>query len=86
MQPNEPDRNQLNEPQAEYGKKRITVFNAFQAMEADRITVLASLSYEQRLAVLSRNRKSIFKSILLPGEIFPPFKKIIQVSKLTYEF
>ena len=86
MQPDEPDKNQLKKPQEEYGKKRITVFSSFEAMEADRIAGLASLSYEQRLAVLSRNRKHILKSILLPGEIFPPFKKIIQVSKLTYEF
>lgn len=83
------DDNQLNEPQAAYnasGKKRITVFKSFEEENEYTHKMRAALSYEECLQALSRNRKRIFKNILLPNHSLPLFKKVIRVNTLPYEF
>jgi len=86
---NEQKDKQVNEPEVAYSispKKQIVVFNSFEEMEQDRLKGLASLSHGQCLQILSRNRRRIFKDILLPDGTFPPFKKVIQISQLHYDF
>jgi hypothetical protein len=84
----EKNNDEVNEPTVEYSslKKTITVFQGFEAMDSDRIKTLSGLSPARRLAAFSRNRKRIFKNILLSDNTFPPFKKTIRLIKLPYEF
>ncbi len=85
MEPEEGSKKELNEPQAEYGKKRITVFNSFEAMEEDTHKRLAALTYEERLCNLEILRKQIFYKSLLPSGNWPPLSRKFTVTKLPYE-
>ena len=75
----------LNEPSVAYGKKRITFYNSIEEMQADRYKNLAKLTPQQNLATLSRNRKLIFKDILLSDGNIPFFEKALELIRLDYE-
>ena len=78
-------KHKAEEPAAEYGKKRIMVFNSFEEENEYTQRQYAALSYEERMTNLETLRKRIFYKLLNADGNWSPLLRKLEIIKLPYE-